>query len=55
MPVEQLRTILLISLIAVTFLLWQAWMVDYGPKPTPVAERAPSTMRAEPSATSAHC
>ncbi len=43
MPVEQLRTILLISLIAVTFLLWQAWMVDYGPKPTPVAERAPST------------
>jgi YidC/Oxa1 family membrane protein insertase len=36
-PVEQLRNILLIALVAVSFLLFQAWLKDYGPKPSPPA------------------
>ena len=33
MPIEQLRNLLLIALVVVGFLLWQAWQKDYGPKP----------------------
>lgn len=35
MPIEQLRNLLLIALVVVGFLLWQAWQKDYGPKPLP--------------------
>jgi YidC/Oxa1 family membrane protein insertase len=38
MPIEQLRNMLLIGLVLVTFLSWQAWQQDYGPTPAPVAE-----------------
>jgi len=34
---EQLRNLLLIALVVVGFLLWQAWQKDYGPKPLPAA------------------
>ena len=37
MPIEQIRTILLIALCVVSFLLWDAWQRDYGPKPPPPA------------------
>ena len=38
MPIEQVRTLLLIGLVMVSFLLWQAWQEDYAPKPpAPVA------------------
>lgn len=33
MPIEQLRSMLLIGLMMVGFLLWQAWEEDYAPKP----------------------
>ena len=51
MAIEQLRTMLLIALCVVLFLLWQAWQQDYGPKPPPrpaqldtetATERAPA-------------
>ena len=35
MPIEQLRNMLLIGLVLVGFLIWQAWQEDYGPKPGP--------------------
>ena len=37
MALEQLRNLLLIALVVVGFLLWQAWQKDYGPKPLPAA------------------
>ena len=40
MAIEQLRNILLIALCVVGFLLWQAWQLDYGPKPLPPAPSA---------------
>jgi len=41
MPIEQLRTMLIIGLVLVSFLIWQAWQEDYGPKPTAVDASAP--------------
>ncbi|MGI9334770.1 MAG: membrane protein insertase YidC [Gammaproteobacteria bacterium] len=46
MPIEQIRNMLLIAFIAVSFLIWQAWQADYGPKPVPPAE-TPSATSAE--------
>ena len=45
MPVEQLRMFLIVGLCLVSFLLWQAWVQDYGPKPVPAPDQAtaPST------------
>ena len=40
MPIEQLRNLLLIALVVVGFLLWQAWQKDYGPKLPPPAPSA---------------
>ena len=37
MAIEQIRTILLIALCVVSFLLWDTWQRDYGPKPPPPA------------------
>lgn len=37
MAIEQIRTILIIALCVVSFLLWDAWQRDYGPKPPPPA------------------
>ena len=34
MAIEQIRTALIIALCVVTFLLWDAWQHDYGPKPS---------------------
>ena len=34
MAVEQIRMILIIALALVSFLLWDAWQRDYGPRPT---------------------
>lgn len=33
MPLEQLRMFLIVGMCLVTFLIWQAWVQDYGPKP----------------------
>ncbi len=43
---SNMRPILFIGLVFVSFMLWQAWQKDYGPKPTPVdassvSEQAP--------------
>lgn len=35
MAIDQLRNLLIIALVVVTFFLWQAWQKDYGPKPAP--------------------
>ena len=35
MAIEQIRTVLVIALCVVSFLLWDAWQRDYGPKPPP--------------------
>ena len=37
MAIEQIRMILIIALCVVSFLLWDAWQRDYGPKPPPPA------------------
>ena len=49
MAIEQIRTALIIALCVVSFLLWDAWQRDYGPKPLPpespqqpAADTAPS-------------
>ena len=45
MPIEQLRTFLIIGWCLVAFLLWTTWQDDYGPKPPPVPttdNRAPA-------------
>ena len=36
MPIEQLRTMLIIGLVLVSFLIWQAWQEDYGPRQVPL-------------------
>ena len=35
MATEQIRLILIVALCVVSFLLWDAWQRDYGPKPPP--------------------
>ena len=35
MAIEQIRTALIIGLCVVSFLIWDAWQRDYGPKPPP--------------------
>ena len=37
MAIEQIRMVLIIALCVVSFLLWDAWQRDYGPKPPPPA------------------
>ena len=34
MPLEQLRTLLIVGMCVVVFLMWQQWRIDYGPSPT---------------------
>ncbi len=56
MPMEQVRNLLLIGLVMVSFLLWQAWQEDYGPKPLPPAAdgqqaTAPADVPGAPAAT----
>ena len=41
MPLEQLRTLLIVGMCVVVFLMWQQWRIDYGPSPT----EAPSVTR----------
>ena len=41
MPLEQLRTLLIVGMCVVLFLMWQQWRIDYGPAPT----EAPSVTR----------
>jgi YidC/Oxa1 family membrane protein insertase len=33
LPIEQVRTLLVIALAVISLLIWQAWLQDYGPKP----------------------
>ena len=40
MAIEQIRVILIIALCVVSFLLWDAWQRDYGPKPPPPVQGA---------------
>ena len=35
MAIEQIRMVLIIALCVVSFLLWDAWQRDYGPRPPP--------------------
>lgn len=42
MPIEQVRTLLIIALAVVSLLIWQAWRQDYGPKPTTPAPQSSS-------------
>ena len=37
MAIEQIRMILIVALCVVSFLLWDAWQRDYGPRPPPPA------------------
>ena len=48
MAIEQIRTILIIALCVVSFLLWDAWQRDYGPKPPPPASTEQPTPDAGP-------
>ena len=41
MAIEQIRTALIIALCVVSFLLWDAWQRDYGPKPAPPTGAGP--------------
>jgi YidC/Oxa1 family membrane protein insertase len=41
MPIEQLRSMLLIGLMMVGFLIWQAWQEDYAPEPPPAPLSTP--------------
>ena len=43
MAIEQIRTALIIALCVVSFLLWDAWQRDYGPKPSPSPSPEQST------------
>ena len=45
MPIEQLRSMLLIGLMMVGFLLWQAWQEDYAPPP-PLSSSSTTTSTA---------
>jgi len=52
-PIEQVRSLLVIALCVVLFLMWQQWQKDYGPQPAgePPAgaqERAPDSTAAGP-------
>ena len=49
MATEQIRLILIVALCVVSFLLWDAWQRDYGPKPPPPPA---STEQAVPDAAS---
>ena len=40
---ESLRSFLVIALALVSFLLWQQWQVDYGPKPVIATQTTPAT------------
>ncbi len=42
MPIEQVRTLLVIALAVVSLLIWQAWRQDYGPKPVTPAPQSSS-------------
>ena len=42
------RPLLIIALVTVLFLIWQAWEVDYGPKPAPVVADVTSDTPAAP-------
>ena len=48
MAVEQLRVVLIIALCVVSFLLWDAWQRDYGPKPSPPTGTEPPSPDAGP-------
>ena len=48
MAIEQIRTALIIALCVVSFLLWDAWQRDYGPKPAPPAGAEPPSPDAAP-------
>ena len=48
MAIEQIRTALIIALCVVSFLLWDAWQRDYGPKPSPPAGTEPPSPDAAP-------
>ena len=49
MAIEQIRTALIIALCVVSFLLWDAWQRDYGPKPPPPASPEQPASDAGPS------
>ena len=51
MAIEQLRNLLLIALCVVSFLLWQAWQKDYGPKRATPPPAQVSGEQSEPGAT----
>ena len=42
MAIEQVRAALIIALCVVSFLIWDAWQTDYGPKPPPRTTDEPS-------------
>ena len=46
MPIEQVRTLLVIALAVVSLLIWQAWRQDYGAKPVAPAPQS-SSMRGD--------
>ena len=48
MAIEQIRTVLIIALCVVSFLLWDAWQRDYGPKPSPPVSPEQPVSDAEP-------
>ena len=50
MPIEQVRTLLVIALAVVSLLIWQAWRQDYGAKPVTPAPQS-SSMRGDAPAT----
>ncbi|OBP13328.1 membrane protein insertase YidC [Rheinheimera sp. SA_1] len=47
---ESLRSFLVIALALVSFLLWQQWQVDYGPKPVVATQATPATQTTTTSA-----
>ena len=47
---ESLRSFLVIALALVSFLLWQQWQVDYGPKPVVATQATPATQTTATSA-----
>ena len=55
MPLEQLRTLLIVGMCVVLFLMWQQWRIDYGPapveEPSAVRDTGGDTPAAAPSPT----
>ena len=49
MAIEQIRMALIIALCVVSFLLWDAWQRDYGPKPPPPTSAEQPTPDSGPS------